>query len=401
MGFLDKYPYTNWHNVNLDWVLERVKEWGEMVEANDKAFKDLEEANASFKEYVTNYLHDLDVQVAIDDKLDRMFESGLLGEYLQPYVSPVVTTWLNENITEPEGVIIDSSLTVSGACADAKATGDKINNIENELNVTSKITPMERGNSFFISDLFGNVLTEYKNDDWISRRFANKKLSVLGDSISTYNGYTPNDWHPYYPQSNVDSFNKMWFSILTDNLGSMLLTSASCGGSTICGNTQDTSGLVMCSQTNINALAVNGDTPDIIIIFGGTNDWGTNKDIGDFNYTSELPSSGLINNFGSAYAYMLNKIMSTYPNAVIYCCTIIPRKTNDTTFPVKNNKGNTIAEFNKTIREVAAIFGVNIIDFDLCGINLYNIAEYTIDNLHPNEKGHKALAEIATKNMLK
>lgn len=133
MGFFDRYPYTNWHNVNLDWVLERVKEWGEMVEANDRAFKDLQEANEAFKQYVTEYLQNLDIQSQIDDKLDRMFESGELTEYLQPYVSNTVTTWLNENITEPEGVVIDSSLTVAGAAADAKATGDKITEINESI----------------------------------------------------------------------------------------------------------------------------------------------------------------------------------------------------------------------------------------------------------------------------
>lgn len=135
MGFFDFFPYTNFHNVNLDWVLQRVKEWGELVEANDTAFHNLEEANASFKRYVETYLENLDVQANIDDKLDRMFESGELTEYFQPYVSDTVTDWLEENITEPSGVIIDSSLTVSGACADAKATGDKISLLDNKLNI--------------------------------------------------------------------------------------------------------------------------------------------------------------------------------------------------------------------------------------------------------------------------
>ena len=126
MGFFDRYPYTNWHNVNLDWVLERVKEWGQMVEANDQAFKDLEEANASFKEYVTNYLQDLDVQEEINIKLDSMLSSGVLIEYMQPYISTGVSEWLEENITEPVGVVIDSSLTVAGAAADSKAVGDRV-----------------------------------------------------------------------------------------------------------------------------------------------------------------------------------------------------------------------------------------------------------------------------------
>lgn len=191
MGFFDRYPYTNWHNVNLDWVLERVKEWGQMVEANDQAFKDLEEANASFKEYVTNYLQDLDVQEAIDDKLDRMFEDGTLGEYLQPYVSPAVTTWLEENITEPEGVVIDSSLTVAGAAADAKATGDRLLNIASDtLNSTARnaLLNMFRQIGYITQDartVFDNLETQLLTDDiydtweWDSRFNGKGKLYRL------------------------------------------------------------------------------------------------------------------------------------------------------------------------------------------------------------------------------
>lgn len=133
MGFFDFFPYTNFHNVNLDWVLQRVKEWGELVEANDIAFHNLEEANASFKEYVTNYLANLDVQEEINIKMDSLLESGVLTEYLQPYVSEDVSAWLDENITEPTGIVIDSSLTIRGACADAKSAGDKIKNTENTI----------------------------------------------------------------------------------------------------------------------------------------------------------------------------------------------------------------------------------------------------------------------------
>lgn len=140
MPFFDHYPYTNFHNVNLDWILERVKEWGQMVEDNNTRFENLQQANEDFKEYVTNYLQNLDIQAEIDDKLDRMFESGELTEYFQPYVSDTVTTWLDQNITEPEGVVIDTSLTVSGACADAKVTGDKINQLKLRLLSVDRMT---------------------------------------------------------------------------------------------------------------------------------------------------------------------------------------------------------------------------------------------------------------------
>lgn len=129
MGFFDRYPYTNWHNVNLDWVLERVKEWGEMVVANDLAFKDLEEANASFKEYVTNYLQNLDVQEEINNKLDLLLQEGFLTGYAQPYITETVNEWLSENITQPTTPVIDESLTVQGAGADSYITGQRINEL--------------------------------------------------------------------------------------------------------------------------------------------------------------------------------------------------------------------------------------------------------------------------------
>ena len=60
MGFFDRYPYTNWHNVNLDWVLERVKEWGEKVETNDQDFQNLQNAYNEFIAIVTNLQSELE-----------------------------------------------------------------------------------------------------------------------------------------------------------------------------------------------------------------------------------------------------------------------------------------------------------------------------------------------------
>lgn len=188
MGFFDRYPYTNWHNVNLDWVLERVKEWGQMVEANNQAFQDLEAANESFKEYVTNYLQDLDVQEAINDKIDQMFESGELTAYFQPYVSTVVTNWLEDNITEPEGVVIDSSLTVARAAADSKAAGDKI--FANTLSILS---------NGITGDIRDALLQCFENVAWVNTQgqllynYLKNALSATGYIKMHWNTETDNE----------------------------------------------------------------------------------------------------------------------------------------------------------------------------------------------------------------
>ena len=125
MPFFDHYPYTNFHNVNLDWVLQAVKSWGAMVEQNNLNFINLEAANQSFKEYVTNYLTNLDVQEEINNKLDEMLRSGALTQYFAPYIQTDVSDWLENNLT-PTSPPVDASLTIAGAAADAKATGDAI-----------------------------------------------------------------------------------------------------------------------------------------------------------------------------------------------------------------------------------------------------------------------------------
>lgn len=91
--FFDHYPYTNFHNVNLDWVLQAVKSWGELVDTNNLAFKDLKEANESFKEYVTNYLH------------------VILPVEMEEQITESVSKWLDEH-PEATTTVLDGSLTV-------------------------------------------------------------------------------------------------------------------------------------------------------------------------------------------------------------------------------------------------------------------------------------------------
>ena len=77
--------------------------------------------------YVNDYFENLDVQEEINNKLDEMATSGALSNLLAPLIPGLVTNWLTEHVN-PVGsaVVVDNSLTVSGAAADAKTTGDKI-----------------------------------------------------------------------------------------------------------------------------------------------------------------------------------------------------------------------------------------------------------------------------------
>lgn len=63
MAFFDFFPYTNWHNVNLDWVLQKVKEWGEKVDANDALYQTLKDEWEEFREEMEG----VDVETGIND----------------------------------------------------------------------------------------------------------------------------------------------------------------------------------------------------------------------------------------------------------------------------------------------------------------------------------------------
>lgn len=65
---------------------------------------------------------------AYDDAIAR------LGDAIG--VQKNVTDWMNEHITQPTDPVVDSSLTVSGAAADAKVAGDYISDIQSALMIS-------------------------------------------------------------------------------------------------------------------------------------------------------------------------------------------------------------------------------------------------------------------------
>lgn len=141
-----KYPYTDFHELNLDWFLRQFKElkdnWDALLADNTEFkntmmqnfgdlqhnFDTLEGTVQTFTLFVTNYFDNLDVQTEINNKLNDMAADGTLGVLLEPFVNSAVPgaveTWLNTNV-DPVGsaVMIDKSLTLGGSAADAKITG--------------------------------------------------------------------------------------------------------------------------------------------------------------------------------------------------------------------------------------------------------------------------------------
>lgn len=112
MPFFNGFPYSDYDQINLDWVIKTCKEA-------------LDTANVT-KEYVDNYFDNLDVQEEINNKLQQMADDGDLLALMEDTITSVTDAWLADNITNPSNPPLDSGLTLTNAAAQAKATGDAI-----------------------------------------------------------------------------------------------------------------------------------------------------------------------------------------------------------------------------------------------------------------------------------
>ena len=245
----------------------------------------------------------------------------------------------------------------------------------------------------------GNVLGELSPVGSL----AGLKLSILGDSISTYSGYIPSGYATYYPQGDVDNVSKTWWHKLLDMSGMVLLKNASWSGSMVSGDTSLTTGQTGCSDARINALK-DGDTkPDIIICYISTNDWAHNVSVGTYDSTEDVDlTTQVISNISDAYAIMLYKIRNAYPDAHMYCVTSLEgrRTSGDTSYPILNTNNESIHQANHAIAEIAHIFGAKVIDLQACGIHYWNVSNYTVDGtLHPNDAGTTVIANTIYKEL--
>lgn len=93
-------------------------------------------AYEQLQSYVNNYFDNLDVQDEINSKLDQMAIDGSLSALINPQIPGAVSSWLAANV-DPVGsaVVVDSTLTISGAAADAKVTGDNFNDLKADFDV--------------------------------------------------------------------------------------------------------------------------------------------------------------------------------------------------------------------------------------------------------------------------
>lgn len=229
----------------------------------------------------------------------------------------------------------------------------------------------------------------------ISNILTNKVVSILGDSISTYDGWIPvADGHNLAHRSRYisdtawynGSVNDTWWKKLIDTVGAKLGINDSWAGSKVSNSSSTDTGDVgpnacMAGVTRITNLGANG-TPDVIFFYGGTNDAGTSVPVGTFDSTATYMLdlvSVTWSTFADAYKDAIMRLQHYYPDAKI----IVLLPTYTTSY---YNMANLDA-YNEIIKEVCDYFGVDYIDLRRCGINYANVGTTLGDGTHPTVKG--------------
>ena len=133
-----RYPYTDFHEMNLDWFLSKFQSLLDDWTGVESDFDDIKDAWAIMRNWIEHYFDNLNVQDEIDNKLDEMSGDGSLSALINPVVletlPPEVVTSTSD-MTDPAKTYIlksDSHIYqyVNGAFTDTGVVfGSSIGNV--------------------------------------------------------------------------------------------------------------------------------------------------------------------------------------------------------------------------------------------------------------------------------
>jgi lysophospholipase L1-like esterase len=194
-------------------------------------------------------------------------------------------------------------------------------------------------------------------------------VAILGDSYSTFEDYLTPDTNAIWYFKKVDKkrtdvvdVKQTWWWQVVKEGGYKLGINNSFSGATICYsgyNDEDYS-----ARSFVRRLS-NLGTPDIIFIFGGTNDSWSGAPVGEFKY-ADFKRADLYT-FRPAMACMMQELQNRYPNAKMYFLSNTELKDDITS----------------SIHTICDHYGVKCIQ----------LKDIDKQNGHPTIKGMKAIAD--------
>lgn len=231
-------------------------------------------------------------------------------------------------------------------------------------------------------------------------RYGTAYISILGDSISTYSGYSEG---AYYPTGDVDTVGETWWAIVAKGLRAPLndvTVSAISRTSYIDQNDPD---LPPAYDTDrINRLG-SVHYPSYIFVNMGTNDPYLNN-LGDMTYESDITAlNALPNSTTKGIALTIRKLQNTYQDSRIVLLIPKPVKIDTVHGTSPQYTAELVEKVAERIKALGELYGVfKVIDLRKCDINQSNVASYCGDSaIHPNASGMKRMGEYILYEMMK
>ena len=254
---------------------------------------------------------------------------------------------------------------------------------------------VEEGDTETTYEKYGGAQGNIKKSLLVSTEVKGKIISILGDSISTFDGYIPTANRPRYPTTYLTDVDDTYWKKLIDFAGLTLGVNESWAGSRVSWDGTTESADIgadkhMASTTRINNLGGNG-TPDIILFFGGTNDIAANVTLGTFD-GSDLTTQA-VDTFSDAYSTALIRLQTAYPNAKIFVLTPL--------YVASYYNNVELAEYVDQIKIICDFFGVNFVDLRKCMITIFNDDINLGDGIHPNISGMDLIFKYLVDTIIK
>lgn len=270
----------------------------------------------------------------------------------------------------------------------------------------------------------------------LKEKYSGKYVSVVGDSISTYENISNNNSYNsttgsneiYYKSTTLASWRCTYWGKLIADLDMNLCVNNARSGKTVYG----VPGLSYTDSSIFRATELDNDNktpndpsddinPDVILFYQGINDITLNSPFGDLydllknanesvhadivetwfakvlfdtRYGTNIVHGETITTFEQAYAMTLYKMTNFYPDAVIYCLDLIENV---------SKSPEVIDKYNMCIHAIAEYFEVNLVEHRAeSGIRVDNYHAYMADGacLHPNPSGFQLMAKVIMKKMI-
>ena len=207
-------------------------------------------------------------------------------------------------------------------------------------------------------------------------RFSNRKISIIGDSISTYadNPYMVNGYLQYYGRpdviSDLTSYNDTWWMrIANSDQNCAIEVNASYSGS----GATSIDGKPTFYERTLPAILGN---PDVIIVELGTNDSLNSVDVGTYDFSTPYASLSETT-FRTAFIKGIKSLIANYPHAKIIVLGLYMSE-----------------DYRKSIFWICRRLGIefiNIPDYDGISVvhpNKYQMWTLATKILYPEESGY-------------